>query len=208
MDRKRGWLSILLGTLWVGAVLWALAYKICLDYTTLGMQGSIVIAVAALLLWILAFRLLDYMLRTETVHNLKILIMSFICGIVFALYLPLLLGWINPGLTNGTEPEGTPKTNISVPIWNAKPATPSAPTPAPATTPATPPVTTSPPSVPSSPTPATPPVTAPPAVEKKAVPVPPKPTVEKEPESKPAAPKDETKLDETAPKPVEEKENP
>jgi outer membrane biosynthesis protein TonB len=170
-----------------------------------------VIAVAALLLWILAFRLLDYMLHTETVHKLKILIMSFICGIVFALYFPLLLEWINPNLTNGTGAEVAQENHISVPIWHAKTALPSATTTAPSATtpvPATPLVTTSPPSVPSSPTPATPPVTTPPVVEKKPASIPPKPEVEKEPEPKTAAPKDESKPEETAPKPVVGKENP
>jgi outer membrane biosynthesis protein TonB len=187
MDRKRGWLSMVLGTVWVGAVLWALTYKVCTNYFTLGLQGSIVIAVGLLLVWLLAFRLLNFMLRTETIRNLKILIMSFICGVVFALYFPMMLEWVNP--TAGSEPES--EAVAEQPASEPVPA-------ATVTTPTTPPLVTT------SPAPISPPPTSPPFVEEKPAP-PPKPVVEKKPEPPPTTLESKTDAGETVPKPTEDK---
>ena len=181
MDRRRGWLSIVLGTVWVGAVLWALIYKVCTDYYNLGLQGSIVIAVGLLLVWLLAFRLLNFMLRTETIRNLKILIMSFICGVVFALYFPMMLEWVNP--TAGSESKSEAEESASEPIPTVT-----------VTTPTTPPLVTIPPA------PISPPLTSPPIVEEKPAPPPPKPVVDKKPEPPPTSPEIKPDAGESVPK--------
>jgi len=191
MDRKRGWLSIVLGTIWVGAVLWALAYKVCTDYFTLGLQGSIVIAVGALLVWLLVFQLLNFMLRTETIRNLKILIMSFICGVVFALYFPIMLEWVNPIVGSEPIPVAVQESPSSTTAPNVTPARP------PATTP-TAPVATPPASV-------TPPVTPQPTIEEKPAPSSPKPAMEKKPEPMPISPEVKPAAGESAPKPTPDK---
>jgi hypothetical protein len=188
MDRRRGWLSIVLGTIWVGVVLWALAYKVCVDYFTLGLQGSIVIAVALLLVWMLVFRLLNFMLRTETIRNLKILIMSFICGVVFALYFPMMLEWVNPTAGSESKSEAVVEVPTSEPIPAAI-----------LTTPTTPPLVTTPPA------PISPAVTPSPIIEEKPAPPPPKPVVEKKVEPPPTTPESKPDAGEPIPKPDRDK---
>lgn len=147
MERRKNWFWIIISTILSAGVFWALTYKICQDYFLLGLQGSIVIAVGFLIVWKLAFHLLSYMLRQESVNRIRTIVMAFMCGMTFAVWFPQGLELLLPGnQPNKTVETETPDETTNTVPEIKQPAAPLAPPPQdmintpglPATTPAKP----------------------------------------------------------------------